>query len=368
MAQVFAFGRDDLARTRFTLSPLWETMSALRVLLEPQRRPYHLPWLDAVRPDLDRLDLAPLLLLSPRIGWTPDFLSPVPDEPDATITGQLARVRDTPPEQVAHEVRRSLTERSGAPLPEATWRLLDDPAVTRALLADLLEQCWQLLIAPHWPRLRDLLDADLAFRAQTLADYGLERVLGDLHPQARWTGSAMIIDQAPTARCQLRGSGLLLMPSVFAWPGLAAVVDPPAPPALVYPARGIAELWQPARTPHSDALARLLGRTRATLLESLAEPASTHTLASRHSLAPSTVSEHLAALHDARLVIRRRHRHAVIYQRTPLGTELASGGHQHQPGTAPAYPPGPGRTDTFWPVPPAEGDHRPSVPRKKLGR
>ena len=72
-------------------------------------------------------------------------------------------------------------------------------------------------------------------------------------------------------------------------------------------------------------LASLLGRTRAALLESLAEPASTHTLARRHGLAPSTVSEHLTVLHDARLVIRRRHRHAVIYQQAPLGTELAQG-------------------------------------------
>jgi len=332
MAQVFAFGRDDLARIRFTVSPLWEVMSALRVLVEPPRRAYHLPWLDAVRPDLDQLDLTPLLLLSPRSGWTPDFLSPVSAGPDATITGELARVRDTPAEQVAYEVRRSLTQRTGAPVPEAAWRLLDDPLATRALLADLLERCWQLLIAPHWPRLRDLLDADLAFRAQTLADHGLERMLGDLHPRVRWTDHALVIDEAPAARCQLRGSGLLLMPSVFVWPSLAVVTDPPAHPALVYPARGIAELWQPARTPHSGALARLLGRTRAALLESLAEPASTHTLASRHEIAPSTVSEHLAALRDARLVICRRHRHAVLYQRTPLGTELAAGGHQQPPG------------------------------------
>jgi len=46
-------------------------MAAVRVLLEPQRRAYHLPWLDAVRPDLDRLDLWPLLVLSsPQPRWT----------------------------------------------------------------------------------------------------------------------------------------------------------------------------------------------------------------------------------------------------------------------------------------------------------
>jgi len=116
------------------------------------------------------------------------------------------------------------------------------------------------------------------------------------------------------------------------WPSLVAVVDPPARPALVYPARGIAELWQPTHTRHSSPLASLLGRTRAALLESLAEPASTHTLARRHELAPSTVSEHLTILHHARLITRKRHRHAVLYQQTPLGAELANGG-QQLPGT-----------------------------------
>jgi DNA-binding transcriptional ArsR family regulator len=328
MSLALVFGRDDPARVRFAMSPLWETMAALRVLLEPQRHSYHLPWLDAVRADLDRLDLWPLLVLSPRTGWTPDFLSPAPAGPRTDITDQLAQVRATPPEQVANEVEHSLTQRSGEPAPDAAWRLLDDPLATRTTLASLLEQCWQLLIAPHWPRLRDLLQADMLYRAQTQGDYGLERVLSELHPQARWTGHSLIIDVPTTEEHQLQGAGLLLMPSVFAWPGLAAITDPPARPALSYPARGIAELWQPAPTTHSHALSHLLGQTRAALLESLAEPASTHTLARRHELAPSTVSEHLAILHHAHLVTRRRHRHTVLYRQTPLGTELANGGQQ----------------------------------------
>jgi DNA-binding MarR family transcriptional regulator len=192
----------------------------------------------------------------------------------------------------------------------------------------LLERCWQLLIAPHWPRLRDLLQADVLYRTRRLGDYGLERMLDDLDPRAHWTGHSILIDGPAAGRHQLGGAGLVLMPSVFVWPDLAAVIDPPARPALAYPARGIAELWQPAPTRHSAALARLLGRTRAALLESLAEPASTHTLARRHGLAPSTVSEHLAALHGARLATRRRSRHDVLYQQTPLGAELATGGNQ----------------------------------------
>src|SRR5262249_30554610 len=176
---------------------------------------------------------------------------------------------------------------------------------------------------------------------QTLGDYGLERVLGDLHPRARWTGRAIVIDGHEAERHRLAGAGLLLMPSVFVWPGLVAVIDPPARPALAYPAPGIAAPWHRARPPGAIAglcpparprkpvaLARLRGRPRAARLKSRAEPASTHTLARRHGLAPSTVSEHLAALHDARLITRRRHRHAVMYQQAPLGAELAHGSHE----------------------------------------
>ena len=91
MRLVLVFGRDDPARVRFAISPMWETMVALRVLREPHRRSYHLPWLDLVRPDLDRLDLWPLLVLSPRTGWSPDFLSPAPAGPGTDIADQVVR-------------------------------------------------------------------------------------------------------------------------------------------------------------------------------------------------------------------------------------------------------------------------------------
>lgn len=327
MSQTLEFGPEDTARVRFTISPLFETTAAMRVVLEPRHHPYHLPWLDSVRPDLDRLELWPLLVLSPSSGWTPDFLSPSPAGPATDIAGQLAQVAATPPDEVAREVERSLTERGGQAAPAAAWHLLDDPAATRDRLTDLLQRCWELLIAPHWPRLHDLLEADVLYRTRLLGDYGLGRVLGDLHSRIRWTGQTMIIEwPGPARKVRLDGHGLLLIPSAFVWPKLAPFTETaPARKALAYPARGIAELWQPERTRYSAALARLVGPSRAALLESLAEPASTATLARRHQIAASTVSEHLAVLHGAGLISRRRHRHAVLYQQTPLGAGLAGG-------------------------------------------
>jgi hypothetical protein len=65
------------------------------------------------------------------------------------------------------------------------------------------------------------------------------------------------------------------------------MLDQPWQPTLIYPARGIAGLWQPPAGQPPAALARLLGRTRAKLLLALAEPASTAVLAAASARAPA---------------------------------------------------------------------------------
>jgi DNA-binding transcriptional ArsR family regulator len=102
-------------------------------------------------------------------------------------------------------------------------------------------------------------------------------------------------------------------------------VDPPWQPTVIYPARGIGALWQPASGTGDAALARLIGRTRAALLTGLTEPATTTSLAHRHALAPGTVSEHLSILRDAGFVAGERYRHEIRYRRTALGTAAVAG-------------------------------------------
>jgi hypothetical protein len=131
----------------------------------------------------------------------------------------------------------------------------------------------------------------------------------------------VIIKDSGADVVDLRGRGLVLMPSAYIWPDVAVVVDEPWQPTIVYPARGIASLWQQP-TPPPDALVRLLGRTRALLLTSLDRPASTAVLAGLHGLSPSGTSSHLIAMRDAGLLAGTRHRHEVRYARTRLGTEL----------------------------------------------
>ncbi|MFJ9337730.1 DUF5937 family protein [Streptomyces sp. NPDC101733] len=330
MGDHYRFGPADLLRCRFAISPRWETQEAVRVLLRPDRQTYHLPWLSRVRADAAGLDLRPLWLLMPRKGHHPDLLSPPPLGPAVTFEEELARVREAAADPAAaHEdLRRSLVCTPGAVESEAGRRMLADPARAVLELADLTEAVWRALIAPHWPRLRALLEADVLFHSRRLAAGGLGALFDGLHPDLRWDEEAHTLsNDRPGSRHhrELGGQGLLLMPSAFVWPEVVGGYDPPWQPTLVYPARGIGALWTAAPGPAPEALSGLLGRGRAEVLCALHEPASTTALALRLGLAPSTVSAHLKALRAAGLLTPARHGHQVLYERTPLGIALATG-------------------------------------------
>ncbi|MGW4299913.1 DUF5937 family protein [Streptomyces sp. NPDC004646] len=324
MPSQLRFGEEDFLRCRFAISPLWEAQDAVRTLRRPDRHGYHGPWLRRVRAAAAGLDLAPLWLLMPRRGSSPDWLSPPPLGPLTSFEDEIAAVRAADPEAARAETARSLACTPGA-LESARGRAwLADPARMVRELADLLEAAWRVLVAPEWPRLRALLEADVAFHSRRLAEVGLGALLPELDARLSWDGRTLTLPGGRYAR-DLGGRGLLLMPSVFCWPDVITGFEAPWQPMLVYPARGIGALWaEPAgRTP--QALVRLLGRNRAAVLTALGEPATTSALAHRLRLAPSSVSDHLTVLRAAGLLTATRHGHQVLYARTPLGTALAAG-------------------------------------------
>ncbi|MFD6339335.1 DUF5937 family protein [Streptomyces sp. NPDC060131] len=319
------FDESDLLRCRFAVSPLWETQEAVRTLARPERHGYHLPWLRGIRTAAAAIDLAPLHLLMPERGHNPDFLSRPPSVPLPTFEEEIAAVRATDPELVRTDITLALADTPGAAASPEGRAMTADPAGALRKLAGLLERVWHELVEPDWPRLRTLLEADVAYHSRRLAEKGLHGLLGELSPQLGWTdGSTLTITGTHGSHTRvLGGDGLILMPSVFCWPNVVSGYLPPWQPAVIYPARGIGGLWtRPSdRTP--EALARLLGRARADVLCALDEPAGTTALARLLGLAPSSVSAHLSALRGAGLLTSRRYGHQVLYERTPLGIALS---------------------------------------------
>ncbi|WP_205699560.1 DUF5937 family protein [Conexibacter sp. SYSU D00693] len=302
-----------------------ELLAALRALQAPGTAALHLPWIRQARSRLAGLDVRPLLALVPVTGYVPDFLGPPPASPETTVGDDLAVIRATDPDRVRVELGHAVPQ-LGPPAARLVRALQREPARTLTRLADLLEEAWDRLVEPDWPRVRALLLADVQHRARTLADRGAEAMLDDVHRDVRWREGAVELRVAYEREIELGGRGLLLVPSAFL-AKIAVVTDEPWQPTVVFPARGVALLWEdPPAAP--EGLARVLGATRARLLVRLEAPASTTELATQLGLAPGGVSAHLTALAAAGLLSARREGRSVLYLRTPAADALlaAAGG------------------------------------------
>ncbi len=316
---------DDLAASRFAISPLFELGGLLRKLAGLDRARLPPGWLDRLRPAFLRLRAeteldAVIALFSRHHG--PGFTTPPPHGLAQTIDDDLATVRATPLRQARAEIAESLANRP-----------CDDPralAVLRApdvvpRLAGVLEVAWRELLAEDWARLRVICERDVVHRAGLLGRAGWAAAVDGLDRRTRWRAGAIEIrlDSRRADAVPLGGAGLLLVPSVFVWPKVAAFVDPPWPKAVVYAARGVAGLWETS-TGRAGALDALIGRSRARLLVELDTPSSTTQLARALGMATGAVGDHLAVLRGSGLADRNRSGRSVLYHRTPLGDALVA--------------------------------------------
>ena len=269
--------------------------------------------IDAAGADLESVRLA-----IPGPGYLPDFLTPPATSPAARFADELAQVRATPAAIVRSEVEHAYR---GRPRPDALGSLLAKPRRAARRIADGIESFWSVVLEPDWPRVRALLDADVAHRARRLTAAGAAGLLGELHPQVRRRRETLEVATALDARIALEGSGLLLVPTAFFWHGIAPIIRTPWQPTLIYPARGLELLWDES-APRPDALVGVLGRSRAALLAELDRPRSTSALAVALGLSAPGVSHQLSALRAAGLVGSGRHGREVLYLRTELAERL----------------------------------------------
>ncbi|HZE37346.1 MAG TPA: winged helix-turn-helix domain-containing protein [Stackebrandtia sp.] len=304
--------------TRFAFSPLWEVIASVRVLKNPKENPLHRPWAEWVRPRVGDTDFSLLSDLVPvPTRMIPAFVAPPPRVTAPDLATELAALRSVPPATVRHDLER-MSETRTARL-EA---LYDRPRDGLAELADTIEAYWELTMAPHWPRMRTLCEADVMYRSRQLATGGAELLFNDLHSSMSWRGGRLFIDKRyRRGRDTLRGTGLLLTPSVFV-PRLFSVTTGDWQATLRYPPRGIATLWARAGESASEAMAAVLGRTRADLLARLSQPASTGELARELGISAGGVSQHLGVLRAAGLVRPHRSGRYVLYARTVRAENL----------------------------------------------
>lgn len=301
-----------VARIRFAVSCLWEVVASLRVLRHPSAHAVHLPWVDRVRPRLTATGGLLWRLVPAEPGYIPDFLTPLPDGLTPDLDTELAALRATPPEVV-----RAHLDAYEYEVPD----LYADPEAGLRRLAEEITEYWAVALAPDWPRIRTLLNADVHTRTRVLAEHGAAVLLDGLHERVRWRGDGLSIDQRYCSAADVPdGAGVVLIPSVFVWPCVLSVPTGESP-QLAFPAQGAATLWEGRARP-SEALSAVLGRGRAQLLVEMRVPVSTTELARRTGMSASGVSQHLAALRAAGLATAHRAGKTVLNTRTTVAEAL----------------------------------------------
>jgi DNA-binding transcriptional ArsR family regulator len=314
---------DDLAEIRFAFSPVWELgMSVKKALADPAKHALHLPWVTAARRELAEHDVGLLFdLIPPEADWVPDFLTPPPETPFPEFEEELDRVVNTPHDTVRTEMELLRDETGGALRPGAE-RMLDDPGRWLPVLGEQMQLYWKLTLEQHWPRMRALHEGDVMYRARALALGGAASLFADLHPSITWADGVVMIDKARDADVRPDGHGLVLIPLVFDWPGVATLWGRGWQATLSYSPRGIGDLWEPSTPARAGAMDELIGGTRADILRVLDVPMTTTELATRLHVTPAAVSQQLGLLRRAGVVEAHRQGRGVYSTLTPAGRKL----------------------------------------------
>lgn len=314
----YVLGQADVARVRFAQPVLYEVVASLRAVRD-QRHLMFGGWLQGAAPRLGGVRLDLLTALVPPGPLVPDYL--VADVPGGDLALELEALRAAEPAVVRAEIDQL---RRGGAVPPVLRPLYEDPARHLPTVAEELRRYWVAAIEPIWPRIRAVGLADIGYRLDRFASGGVAQLLSGLNPDVAFDGDTITVRRAGTARGLLDGRGVVLVPSVFVWPGVLCTGPTARQTVICYAPRGVADVagGTPGPAGRRDSLTAVVGRTRARLLAALDLPATTTQLAARLAVTPSAVSQHLKILKESALVDSRRTGRVVLYQRTPAATDL----------------------------------------------
>jgi DNA-binding transcriptional ArsR family regulator len=323
------FTADDLARTYLlpAADPLWEVMLSHFLLHERVKPLFFQPWLRWLTGDPKRMRRARpgarvLAGLAPQGPYFPDFLTP------AESRGGL----DTGLEAIAATSRRRLLREvnllaecgrdRGSLLPDWLGLFAVGDRAAMGHLSQVLRQYHGTAIAPYRDVARGSVDLDVAYRTRALIEGGVEGLFRSFAPLMTWNSPVLEIRYDVDQTLRLEGRGLRLVPSFFCHGSPVSMADPELVPVVIYP---VAEQfrWPVLSTANGkNALAKLVGTTRAAVLDAIDDGATTSGLARLLTTSSASISRHTAVLREAGLITTHRRGPAVEHVLTTLGRQL----------------------------------------------
>ncbi|GAA2288213.1 transcriptional regulator [Streptomyces ruber] len=321
------FTSEDLRNVTVAESadPLWDVLLSLHSLQERDDSLVFGEWRRRTRAALPA-SVRLLTELARPWGYSPDFLTPGRGEAD--FGTQLDRVLSTPRDALRADMASLAAE---APPTPWTRALAEAKAPALGTLGAAITAYHRVALAPYQERMRAHADADRDRRARDMLSGGVDRLLAELHPRARWEAPVLHLPVYAEQDLYLDGRGLVLVPSLFLRIQPITLLDAERPPVLVYPLQpqlGWLSPGLPAEgTGAGDPapLVALVGRTRAVILEAAVTPGTTTEIAARARVALPVVSRHASVLRAAGLLETRRAGQSVRHHVTGLGMALLNG-------------------------------------------
>ena len=310
------------ARTSLATNPLAEAAMSVREVWSPRGSPGLRLWRRQALPLAQGMDLEPVRALFTACDLA-EILSPPPAEPTPDFHRQLDQLVAVPDEWLARDLRRLY----GGSAPAAARDYLRSSRSALDRLANTLEKYWAAVIGPWWPRLSALLEQDLLYRAQTLTRQTLPTMVNGLHPVLRATDDAVCFrarSSAAVPRETTAGpGGIVFVASAFVNDGPLLNTEAWDRTAIFYRVRGVGTLDERTRRRRTaDALSVLLSHRRADLVRALRTPTTPGDLARVLGVTSSAVSQQLAQLAAAGLVVRNQFGRKAYYQLTADGLAL----------------------------------------------
>ncbi|MCA2211399.1 ArsR/SmtB family transcription factor [Jidongwangia harbinensis] len=328
------FTADDLTRTRIAaVGPVDETACAIWLLQRPESAVFFEGWRERTRAQLE--PAARMLgALIPAARCISLDLFTLSGGPAHSLDQALENLRACPADDLRVEARYADRAR---PLRSWAAGLTAADAEARDLLDSSLRAAYDSCVAPYWTRINAHYAARRSAYARAFVEGGVHQLLRSLHPSIRWDPPIL---ELPTPSTIVRdpdryldGRGVVLAPAFFdleprmTWD----LADEAAPPVLHLPPADAQDrletIWPATASGVLGArLAALLGRTRAQVLETIANGCTTSELARSLGISNASASEHATVLRAAGLVASRRHRNAVHHSLTPIGVSLVNHG------------------------------------------
>lgn len=337
------FTAADLARVHLAREPdpVWETLLSLHQLSATRRGlPVFAHWRRTARAGLAAKGLAGparmLSVLAPSsASYWPDFLTPAASA--GGLDAAMDELRGTPRPRLRRELDRMAGTRR---LPRWAHGLGAGDRTVLEEVATAFRLVHRTIVAPDWAETARTTEADRALRTRTLRDRGVHGLLDSFRPLMVWRPPVLHVRYPEDRDLHLDGRGVRLIPSHFCWNTPIGLADPTLPQVLAYPVAHPAT-WAPevTRDRRAEALAALIGRTRARVLACLDTTATTGEIARRLGVSAASASEHVAALREVELAHSRRVGTHVVHTLTPLGAALLSGDLPAQWANVPAEPP-----------------------------